>query len=269
MELSLLDGPMGTELIRLGHPCTGPSWSAEPLLTAPEAVAAIHAAYARAGATLHTANTFRTQPHILGDGWIQSAKAAVALARGAVPAGHRVLGSMAPIGDCYRPNESPDRPGPQHEPLAQVLAEAGVDIILVETFPHPGEALAAARAALATGVPTWLSLTAGPNADLMSPTRLQRAAEQAGKAGVAVVLVNCIAASLIDPYVAALAEVGLPFGVYANAGDIAHGMGWGRGGAKEYAERAERWVERGASVVGGCCGTDPSHVAELRRALFE
>lgn len=264
MSITILDGPLGTELIERGHCCPAPAWSARVLQDAPQALGELHAEYADAGATHHTTNTFRTQPHILGEDWAHWATAAVRIARDNVPSHHRVLGSLAPIEDCYRPELSPSDAIASHAALAQVLAEAGVDMILAETFPHPEEGLAAAHAGVQTGLPTWLSLTAGPNADLMLPEVVQNTAERAARLGVSALLVNCIPATRIEPFLEAIASVGIPFGVYANAGHIDEGLGWGQGNPEAYADLAEGWAERGATLIGGCCGTGPAHIRALR-----
>src|SRR5262245_2109257 len=103
---TLLDGPVGTELGARGVSTPAPLWSAAALEGAPQVVAAIHRDYAAAGATVHTAVTFRTQPHVAPDAWRRLLESAVRIAREAVPSGHRVAGSIAPLGDCYRPEES-------------------------------------------------------------------------------------------------------------------------------------------------------------------
>jgi S-methylmethionine-dependent homocysteine/selenocysteine methylase len=268
VDLLLLDGPMGTELQARGLELPAPLWSAVALAQSPGLVRDIHREYARAGATVHTTNTFRTRRRSAGPQWEALARRAVELARDAVPAHHRVAGSMAPLEDCYHPERSPPEPDAEHEELADALRAAGVDLLLCETFPHVGEALAATRAAVATGLETWTSFTGGPDADLLSPRQVRDAAEKALELGARVVLVNCVSVRLVDPYVAALAELEAPFGVYANAGGTADGIGWRHDptdGPDRYADAAERWAERGATVIGGCCGTGPAHIA----ALFE
>ena len=62
--VQLLDGPLGTELMRRGVPTPLPGWSAHALETEPTVVEAIHRDYARAGATIHTTNTFRTRRRV-------------------------------------------------------------------------------------------------------------------------------------------------------------------------------------------------------------
>lgn len=268
MELVLLDGPMGTELGARGLETPAPQWSARALVEAPKLVQDIHADYARAGATVHTTNTFRTKSRTFPDDWQQLVCMSVDLARAAVPDHHRVAGSIAPLADCYSPDLSPSDPAEEHAELAQALAALRVDLLIVETFPHLGEALAATEAAVATGVETWTALTAGPEANLLTPDEVAQGATSMARAGARVVMVNCVAVRRIEPYVQALAATGLDFGVYANAGAPEDGLGWmadAEQAAKRYADLAEGWVAAGASVVGGCCGTGPAHIAELAR----
>ena len=267
--ITLLDGPIGTQLQARGVAVDGPAWSATALDTAPEVIAALHREYAAAGATVHTAATFRTKRRAVGDRWRELARRAVALARDSVPDGQRVAGSIAPLEDCYRPDLSPADPRPEHRELARALAEDGVDLVLVETFPHVGEALVAVEEAVATGVETWLALTAGYRADLLTPTEVRAGAEAAIDRGASAVLVNCTPASHTLAYVEALAGLGVPFGAYANAGHTHDGIGWTsvEGGADRYADFAATWIRAGATVIGTCCGTGPAHVAELSRRL--
>ena len=266
MDVVILDGPMGTELQARGRALPAPLWSAAALVDSPELVRDVHRDYARAGATVHTTNTFRTKRRSAGEQWAELTRRAVEIARSAVPTGHRIAGSIAPLEDCYHPERSPPEPDAEHDEMARALAEAGVDLLLCETFPHVGEAMAATRAAVATGLETWTSFTAGPEATLLSPAEVRTGAAKALELGARVVLVNCTSLRLVDPYVSALAELGAPFGVYANAGTTEDGIGWKRDpseGPAMYADAAERWVERGARVIGACCGTGPAHVAAL------
>jgi S-methylmethionine-dependent homocysteine/selenocysteine methylase len=160
----------------------------------------------------------------------------------------------------------------EHAELAHVLAEAGADLLLCETFPSPSEAVVAVEEAVRTGLEAWAALTPGPEGTLLSPAQLVRGAERCARAGARVVLVNCVAASRALPYVAAIARLGVPFGVYANAGEPSEGLGWGvpdgARAAARYAEYAKRWRDQGATVIGGCCGTGPAHVAAIAQLGF-
>lgn len=265
--VTILNGPMGTELIARGVSIPEPLWSARALEVAPDIVAAIHRDYAAAGATVHTTNTFRTKRRSAGDGWEKLTRKAVEIARSSVPPSHRIAGCIAPLEDCYRPDLSPPDPRAEHREVCQVLADAGVDLLLCETFPHVGEALVATEEAVATGLPTWVAFTAGPDADLLSPDDVERGAREALARGASVVLINCTRATKTLPYVERLARVGVPFGVYANAGPPEDGLGWtdAPDGPERYAKLAADWVRLGATFVGACCGLGPAHVRALGR----
>ncbi len=271
MALTLLDGPIGTALIARNHPCPAPAWSAWAIEHAPEAVEALHREYAAAGAEVHTTNTFRTRPDAVGPAWADLARRAVSLARAGAGPGQTVAGSIAPLADCYRPQDSPDNPGPRHAALAAVLADAGVDLLLCETFPHVGEALAAVDAAVQTGCETWVSFTAGPSADLLSPEQIRQGAIAAVEQGASAVLVNCIPAGRTAEFLNPLRDLGVRFGAYANAGHTDDGIGWhpDPDGPDRYADLAEAWVKMGATIIGSCCGTGPAHIAALRARLLD
>lgn len=276
--ITVLDGPIGTELAARGVPTPLPLWSAAAIDSAPQVIADIHRDYANAGATVHTANTFRTKRRTVGDDWLRLTRQAVSLARNNVPAGHRVAGSIAPLEDCYRPDLSPGRAARgDHREMANALADAHCDLLLCETFPNLDEALVAVEEAVRTGLETWLALTAGPDANLLTPEQMVRGARQAVEGGVAAVLVNCTPARATLAFIEALrdADLGVPIGAYANAGSVDDQMGWQSAGefaskqqgATRYCELAEQWAAAGATLIGGCCGTTPDHIAALYQAF--
>lgn len=264
--VTLLDGPLGTQLLARGVPTPTPLWSAWALRHRPEVVLDIHRDYVEAGAQVHTANTFRTRSRTCGD-WERLTRRAVGLARAA--GAQQVAGSIAPLEDCYRPDLSPSDPGAEHREMAEVLADAGCDLLLCEAFPHPGEALVAVDAAVATGRPTWLSLTAGPEATLLTPEQVGETARAARDRGAQAVLVNCVPASRTLAYIRALSSVGLPFGAYANAGHVDEAMGWAPHpqAPARYLAHAQTWVDEGATLIGSCCGTGPAHTRALQALM--
>jgi len=269
----ILDGPIGTELLRRGVPTPLPLWSAAAIDSAPQVLAAIHSEYAQAGATVHTANTFRTSPWSLRAVGRESdaprlTRRAVEITRGAVPEDQQVAGSLAPLEDCYTPALSPParlaESGLQRG--AQLLADAGVDLILCETFPHPGEALLAVKAAVQTGLPVWLSLTPGPSGDLLDDETLRRCAAEATELGAELVMVNCGRPERLSSAVAAIASMGIQTGAYGNVGAPCERHGWNSEGLSApgpYAETVRGWLKSGAKVIGGCCGTTPAHIDVL------
>ncbi|MDF1563252.1 MAG: homocysteine S-methyltransferase family protein [Deltaproteobacteria bacterium] len=269
-ELILLDGAMGTALEASGLALPAPDWSAHAVLHHPQAVRELHLAYARAGAEVLTACTFRTTFRALGEGWEEVAHRAVELAReAAASVDHevRVAGSIAPLEDCWRPDLSPPDPGPEHRALAGVLADAGVDLLLCETFTHVGEGHSAARAAASTGLPVWLSFSAGPSGDLLDFDDLVDAFDNANLTGADALLLNCVPLAVVEAVYPLLGEFGLPWGVYPNAGAVQEGHAGPPLDPATFARVAQRWVEAGASIVGGCCGTTPAHLEALAARL--
>ena len=260
---------MGTQLGALGHSLEPPLWSANALLDNPDAVLSLHQAYASAGADIHTANSFRCQPGRHPD-WRALLELSVSLAREAALETQLVAGSIAPKEDCYRPDLSPEDARSTHCQTAEALVDAGVDLLLCETFPHPGEALQAVQAALDTGCETWLMLTAGPFGKLLSPSSLIRCAEQAVARGASMVGINCTSVAQLQPFVLALQESGLPFAISANAGAPEEGLGWDsppKQAAERYKDHARGWIAAGAQAIGSCCGTAPAHTQSLRTLI--
>ncbi len=249
-----LDGPLGTQLESMGVPTPPPAWSALALRARPEAVAATHVAWAAAGATVHTAATFRATTGAVGGLAQRWTAQAVQLARRAVPSDHAVLGAIASVNDCWSSDPAPPWAASAHRAQADHLARAGVDGVLVETFLHLDEALLATSAAAATGLPVWTSLTPGyasTSPGLPDPTGLRRLRA----AGADVLLMNCGPLVQADAWAAMLAASGGPWGLYVNLVDVA---------PDAFAKACQRWRRAGASVLGACCGGTPQH---LRAAI--
>jgi S-methylmethionine-dependent homocysteine/selenocysteine methylase len=263
----VLDGATGTELGRRGIDTRGALFSAAALL-AEEGIAslrAVHGAYVGAGAQVITANTFRTNPRKAGRRWRELTEIAVRIAR---ETGAKVAGSIAPVEDCYRPDL---RPPPQvaeteHRELARALADAGCDLLLVETVVAADEGLAAVRAAAATGLRVWVAAMAMADGSMRSGDDLAAFFRDARSAGACAALINCVPCAGVDAGLGAAAASGLPFGAYAHMGEVDPHSGWPVTrvlSPEDYAACAAGWLRRGASILGGCCGTTPAHIAAL------
>lgn len=284
----LLDGATGTELNRRGVSTDLPLWSARALVEAPEVLRAIHVDYARAGAEVLTANTFRTHRRSLARGGLghraaELTQLAVEIARAAVHesggAASWVAGSLAPLEDCYSPELVPPQAEveAEHAELAGHLAAAGVDLIIVETMNTIREAQAATRAALRAGLPVLTSFVCRSDHRLFSGETVSEAVAAIAPLGVAGLLVNCtpsttIRAPFAELRAAALSQAGPEpiTGLYANIGHTDDITGWTNTAdvsPDEYAQLARGWLAQGARLIGGCCGTTPDHIAALRGIL--
>jgi homocysteine S-methyltransferase len=156
----------------------------------------------------------------------------------------------------------------EHRQMAKALAEAGCDLLLVETVAAADEGLAAVQAASETGLPVWVAAMAMPDGTMRAGDDLGSFFRDARALGARAALVNCVPCAGVDVGLDAAAQPGLPFGAYAHMGEVAAEAGWPPSpvlSPADYASRVAAWVERGASIVGGCCGTTPDHVAAIAR----
>ncbi len=285
----ILDGALGTELQRRGVDTGLPLWSAKVLLDAPEVLLQIHQDHIGAGADIIAANTWRTTArtfHRAGypDRSADLTAKAIAIAmeaRGSRP-GRPVLvaGSMGPLEDCYRPALVPPdiELRVEHAEHAGRLAAAGVDIIMLETFGMIREARIACQAALATGKEVILSFLCRADGCLYSGEPLADAIAATADLPVAGLSINCAPARsltrLVDDLRTCVARTrhdGLTcLMAYGNVGR--------EGGENddvfvttvspvEYGVLALSWLDHGARIIGGCCGTTPDHIAAVRDAL--
>jgi S-methylmethionine-dependent homocysteine/selenocysteine methylase len=289
----LLDGATGTELQRRGVDTGLPLWSARALIEAPAVLQAIHADYIHAGADILTTNTFRTQRRTLERAGIGSrarelTQLAVQIARDAARSVDRkifIAGSMSPLEDCYAPERVPPDGALwiEHAEMAHNLAQAGCDLLLVETMNTIREAVIAARCANATGLPVCVSFVVGPNGQppdqvnlnnsaelkLLSGESLSDAVAALGLIHPAVILINCVPLAVIDRAFEELrAAHSGPIGLYANVGHADDQVGWTLTDdvlPTAYARHAQQWVQQGAAMIGGCCGTTPAHIAALKK----
>jgi S-methylmethionine-dependent homocysteine/selenocysteine methylase len=279
----LLDGGLGTEILRQGACAEVGLWAVAPLLNAPESLRQIHETYVAAGAEVLTTATFRTSGRSLAA--IGRGADADRLTRGAVRIAQEarersradrsvaIAGSLAPVGDCYRPAEVPgdDVLLEEHRTQARRLADAGVDLLLAETMNTVREARAALVAGLETGLPVWVSLVCGDGARLLSGETLKQAADALMPLAPAALLVNCSTPERTTAAITALrGPHSVPLGAYANNGEPDEEAGWrfnGQYPPARYAAEARGWLDLGARIVGGCCGTTPEHIRTLREAV--
>jgi S-methylmethionine-dependent homocysteine/selenocysteine methylase len=271
----LLDGATGTELERRGVRSALPLWSSWALLEAPDTLRAIHGDYLRAGAGALTTATFRTHARSLAAAGLEGRAAeltalAVRLAREAAEETRRpafVLGSAAPLEDCYHPERVPDAAALAREHAAHAghLVAAGADAILVETMNTRREAVAAARAAREAGADVLVSFVCGTGARLLSGEPLDEALDAVGAFEPLALGVNCLPPGAVAACLGPLRQSGRAFLVYANLTT----PGPEPVSPEAYAGAALGWIREGAACVGGCCGTTPSHIAALASRLRE
>lgn len=292
--LLILDGAMGTELDARGVPTAQELWSALALLTAPEAVAAVHDSYLRAGAHVLTTNSYQAAlPALMRAGLSEPE------ARGAIASSARialetaesfsqerpgraalVAGSLGPYG-AYLADGSeytgayalhaPDFEA-VHIPRIEELAGQGIRLFAVETQPRLDEAQWIVRRLgdLVPDAECWVSFQTGDDGErLAGGTPLAEAGAWAdGEPGVVAVGINCVAPSAVTPALGVLGSVtAKPLVAYPNSGDIYHPSTktWTTAAPDQrFTAQAPDWAEAGARLIGGCCRTTPADTAVLR-----
>lgn len=289
----LLDGGMGRELRRRGVPILGTIWSANALLVAPEVVRAVHDDFIAAGADVITINTYGVIPNELAregieDRFEELNFLACRLANDAREASGRdvlIAGSLPPQYGSYRPDLV--RPFGEIEPIYRRQSEIFapyVDLIICETMSSAAEGLAAATGACASGKPVWVAWTLHEDRSgrLRSGETIAEAAAAIAHLPVSGFLANCCAPESITAAMPALVGLGdWPAGGYANT-FLPVPKDWTLDGEKPsdgksklrndldpeaYAGHAQAWLDAGARIIGGCCGTGPEHIARLKALI--
>ena len=273
----IADGAMGTLIYEKGYFI---NTSYEHLsVSQPALIEELHRAYVDAGAAVILTNTFganriKLQAHGLADQIEAINTAGVALARQAARSSAYVLGSVGPIlqsEQLYSDHHSEELEAHFNEQMGY-LAAAGIDAFQLETFTHAQEALLAARVAKRFELPVCVSVTVGKDGE----TRRGESIEQIVRAldasdAVDVIGINC---GLGPAAAFSIAERALPltqkpFSVQANSGlpQEVEGRLIYMTTPEYFSEYAKRLIEIGVRMVGGCCGTTPSHIAMMSKQV--
>jgi 5-methyltetrahydrofolate--homocysteine methyltransferase len=252
----LLDGAMGTTLQGLGLPegVLPERW----VLERPDLVTRVHREHVAAGARAVLTCSMNAHPLCLRESGLHSycaeiRRLSVACARGS-GAGW-VLGVVGPL----PPHMAPARVQAECEAAAWDLVRAGVDALVAETVVNLEEGQARVRGMATLGVPVIATVVPGMPAAASG----ELAVRSLERAGASVVGVNCATPDACAPVVAAMQRAG--------AARIWAKPSAGLPGAildpTALAEGLVKLVGLGASMVGGCCGVSPAHLAVAAREL--
>jgi homocysteine S-methyltransferase len=158
-----------------------------------------------------------------------------------------------------------------HRPRLEVLAEAGPDVLALETVPDIDEAEALMAAIAGLGIPAWLSYSIAGERTRAGQPLPEAFAVAAGVPEVVAVGVNCCAPADVLSAVAAARQVtGKPVIVYPNSGEgwDARQRAW-TGQSRYSAGQPRQWIAAGARIVGGCCRIRPADIAVIARAAAD
>ncbi|MDP2778212.1 MAG: bifunctional homocysteine S-methyltransferase/methylenetetrahydrofolate reductase, partial [Anaerolineales bacterium] len=277
----LADGAMGTMLHARGigfDKCFD-----ELNLTNPVAVAEIHREYIEAGAQLiitntFSANRFKLSKHGLQDDMAEINRAGVELARRVVSASYKdvlIAGDVGPLGVRIAPYGRV-KLGEAREAFAEqvrALAEAGADLIVIETMSDLYEIQEAIKAAKEScKLPVVASVTYTRDGRTLLGDAPAKVARGLAEAGADVIGVNCSGGPSQLLRILKQMRQAVPHGkfwVKPNAGwpEQVGGRIMYPADAEYFGDYALSFRAAGANIVGGCCGTTPQHIAAIKKAL--
>lgn len=283
-----LDGGMGTELEARGLAMDRQAWSAVANLEHPDVVEQAHVDFIEAGADLVIANTFAAgyfaleaagEGHRFEEANRQAVQAAVrARDRSGRDRPVAVAGSIAPVhgGAMVGLGDRPvDEVRSAYRRQAAVLAEAGADLLVTEMIQSAEWHGPAVEAALDSGLPVWLGVSAArtEHGGLVTVDFADiEFADVVGALAALPVAAIAVMHTDIDTVDSALDVVqdrwGGPVAAYPHHGAYRppswefHELD-----SEDLARRARGWVDRGVRLVGGCCGVRPDHLRRLRADL--
>jgi homocysteine S-methyltransferase len=280
------DGGLATELEARGHDLSDDLWSARLLVDAPEEIVAVHSAFFRAGASIATTASYQASFDGFAErgigrtdatGLLRRSVELAQAARDEIGGLGWVAASVGPYGAALANGEeyigryglSVAQLADWHRPRLEVLADAGADVLAVETVPDVDEAEAIVGLVHEFGVPAWLSYTIAGKATRAGQPLADAFAVAAGVPEIVAVGVNCCAPEDVEHAVRVAEEVtGKPVVVYPNSGEEWDGerRTW-IGQSHWSAELAPRWVAAGARIVGGCCRVRPDDIAAIAESL--
>lgn len=275
-QIIMLDGGMGTMLQAAGVPMGKVPEALN--VTHGEAVIDIHRQYIEAGADIIYANTFSANRYKLGysdysveelvtAGVVNAKKAAAASERDVA-----VALDVGPIGELMEPNGSLkfEDAYDMFKEMMTVGAKAGADLIVIETSTDLLEMKAAVLAAKEnTSLPVFSTMTFEKNGRTFTGVTMEAAALTLTGLGVDAVGINCsLGPDDIYPLAQKLVEwTPLPVIIKANAGLPNLNSGGYDISAGQFAEQMDKFMDLGVQIIGGCCGTTPEYIREMKKML--
>ena len=273
----LLDGATGSNLMKAGMPRGG--CTEQWVLENPEPLVALQRQYAQAGSRILYAPTFQAQPIALEAVGLAEKTEEInarltALTRSAAPdaliAGD--LTTLAAFTDSWDP-EKFDLLVENYRRQIRGLIDGGADLLAAETLLYPQEAEAILTAAELEGAGAVMySFTMQPDGSLFSGMDAGKVLAELEDAGAAAVGFNCVAADMMTPYLVSKLRRSVkgPLLCKPNAGipvikedNLPHYPM----APAEFAAICADCAAMGATLIGGCCGTTPDHIAAVKARL--
>lgn len=272
----LLDGAVGTNLIAAGMPAgvCPEQW----ILEHPQVIRKLQQAYADAGSQVIYAPTFGANRIALGHFGLEHRveefnRDLLKLTREAVGRRVFVAGDMSstalqvePFGDT-----SFEELLDVYRQQARALKAGGADLLACETLMSLTDARAALLAANECGLPAFLTITVDKNGRTLSGSSLLPCLLTLQAMGAAAVGLNCSTgpddmAEFLPPV---MPYARIPVIAKPNGGKTVDGVLQNVLAPEEFAQSIRNLLDAGARIVGGCCGTAPKHIAQVKWMLQE
>ena len=278
-NINILDGAIGSELILKGEILPPYIWSAKINLSNPELLLNIYNQYIQAGSNYITTNTFRTTTRAYKKTGLSSSKAhkiaiqsmiaAIKIAKKAAIQSTKILGSIAPLEDCYLPHLFPGTSIAKNEFLviAKTLKEYGVDGYILETMNNISETKICLEVIQKFNLPIWVSFNLLDAHHIKSGEKLREAIDMTANFKVDYILLNCNPLERTNDSMQIVADTCSKWGIYPNLGigePSPDGVIDNYYSDESFLELCSNAIDLGANVLGGCCGTSPHHIKLIR-----
>ncbi|TNF86103.1 MAG: homocysteine S-methyltransferase family protein [Gammaproteobacteria bacterium] len=281
-ERILIDGATGTEIERRGVPQLHNAWNGGGALSHPDILRAVHEDYLSLGAEIIISNNFATHYYALRDAGVAERFEAYNR-RGvelAIEARDNLQkpNALVAAGISYW-SWSGNHPALEDlktatERQVEILAAAGADLFMLEMMIDIDKMLILLDAAQSSGLPVWVGFTCEPDAQgvvcLRNGEPLSDALAAIGDRQVDLVNIMHTQVEHIDTCLDGLqSNWPGPIGVYAHTGEFVgdHLNFDSTISPADYCAAAGRWLDRGVSVIGGCCGIGPRHIEQLAKLV--
>jgi len=292
-KVTLIDGAMGTQIRARGYevPSHHSSiWSAQALMDNPHIVKEIHKDYISAGAEIITTNNYAVTQNLLerenlGHRLEELTSLSIDIAKEAKKESGKnikIAASLPPLDTSYRPDLVGDITSIEKKYMEIVdIVKDRVDLIIIETMSSSMEASGALSACAKTDIEVWLGYTLqGIRKNILpSGENLIDAINKVKHFNISAYVINCSSANITTEAIKLLSnEIDKPFGGYANSVNVNQIIDGDDEvdnaenlqvenqqliNAIDYSVIVKNWIDNGATIVGGCCGTSPEHIKKI------
>jgi len=280
--IEILDSGMGTEILSNGVKLPPYIWSAHTNIVNPDLVYQIHKKNISHGADYITTNTFRATTRSFIKTGLSKENAremsyksftnAIEMAKkAAAGTSTKILGSIAPLEDCYTPPLYPGDKDSESEfiELAVWFTNCGIDTILLETMNSIPEILSCIRVLSKYNVKIWLSLNLMDQDHILSGEKINLTLESISEYQISALMINC---NSIEKTKLSLENIKAlwngKWGIYPNLGlgePAPDGIISNFSSDDDFMNLSRDAADLGASFLGGCCGTNYKHIHALSK----